>query len=48
MMLTGNRAIKKYKDNKYSDITFSAVHDSFWAHPSDLDTLSIYIREEVY
>lgn len=40
MMFTCERSIKE-------GIVFSSVHDSYWAHPSDLDKLSIILREEV-
>ena len=28
------------------DITFAAVHDSYWSHPSDVDDMSKHLREE--
>lgn len=31
---------------KGADISFAAVHDSFWTHASDVETLSRVIREE--
>jgi len=27
------------------DITFAAVHDSFWTHPADVDTMSTVLRD---
>ena len=40
MMFTCERAIKE-------GIVFSSVHDSYWAHPCDLDRLGVILREEV-
>lgn len=31
---------------KAENITFASVHDSFWTHPSEVDTLSKIIRKE--
>lgn len=31
---------------KFSGITFSSVHDSYWCHPSDLDTLNKILRKQ--
>ena len=27
-------------------ITFAAVHDSYWTHPGDIDTMNDLLREE--
>jgi DNA-directed RNA polymerase len=39
MMLT---AIKCKEEN----ITFAAVHDSYWCHPSDIDRMNAILREQ--
>jgi len=28
-----------------ANLTFAAVHDSFWTHPCDIDEMNVYIRE---
>jgi DNA-directed RNA polymerase len=38
-MLTGQ---KMFEHN----LSFAAVHDSFWTHASDVDQMNIFIREE--
>ena len=40
MMMTCMKAMKE-------NIIFSSVHDSYWAHPSDLERLGVLLREEV-
>jgi DNA-directed RNA polymerase len=30
---------------KEEDITFAAVHDSYWTHPSDVSRMSTILRE---
>ena len=27
-------------------LTFAAVHDSYWTHPSDVDRLNVILREQ--
>lgn len=39
MMMTAMRM----RDSK---LNFASVHDSFWTHPSDLDVMNRYLREE--
>jgi DNA-directed RNA polymerase len=41
MMLTANAC-------KEAGLTFAAVHDSFWTHACDVDTMNVIIREEFY
>lgn len=39
MMMTAMECAKR-------DIAFAAVHDSYWSHPADMDTLSLILREQ--
>lgn len=32
----------------FSGVNFASVHDSFWAHPSDITYLNKEIRQQVY